>query len=116
MSLPAGIAKRCKGDRRHVESWWNENSPLEDARDLKGRGLGGTALGGAGGPAGNHPRGLGGGSVDRDQQTNIFHLSVTDLGYPGEVHVQGRGGRGHQHRNRNTVGPSGLLGKDGDLC
>ena len=53
--------------------------------------MGGTALGGAGGPAGNHPRRLGG-SVDRDQQTNIFHLSVNDLGYPGEVHVQGRGG------------------------
>lgn len=59
--------------------------------DLKGGGLGGTVPGGAAGPARNHPRGLGGGSVDRDQQTNIFHLSVKDLGYPGEVHVQGRG-------------------------
>lgn len=47
----------------------------------------------------------------------IFSICQSQtLGTQVRSMCRGEEGRGHQHRNCNTVGPSGLLGKDGDLC
>lgn len=47
----------------------------------------------------------------------IFSIcQSTTLGTQVRSMRRGEEGRGHQRRNHNTVGPSGLFGKDRDPC